>query len=41
MPRRLSALVIGNAAYVHGDPLRNATNDADDISQQLTTLVSR
>jgi len=38
MARRLSALVIGNAAYIHGDTLKNPTNDADDISRRLTNL---
>jgi len=38
MTRRLSALVIGNAAYIHGDALKNPTNDAEDVSRRLTNL---
>lgn len=38
MARRLSALVIGNAAYLHGETLPNPTNDADDVSKRLTKL---
>ena len=34
MTRRLTALVIGNAKYPD-DPLKNPTNDADDISAKL------
>lgn len=33
--RRLSALVIGNAAYISGGKLSNPTNDAEDIALQL------
>jgi len=35
MNRRLTALVIGNAAYTDAVPLRNPTNDAEDISARL------
>jgi hypothetical protein len=38
MARRLSALVIGNAAYVHGETLLNPVNDVVDISGRLTNL---
>jgi hypothetical protein len=35
MNRRLTALVIGNAAYTGTGPLKNPTNDADDIAAHL------
>jgi Caspase domain len=38
MARRLSAFVIGNAAYVHGEKLLNPVNDVGDISARLTNL---
>jgi len=33
--RKLTALVIGNAAYVHAGVLRNPVNDATDMSDSL------
>lgn len=38
MPRTLSALVVGNAAYSHTEVLGNPTNDADDLTAKLTLL---
>jgi len=38
MERNLAALVIGNSAYLHVDPLKNPTNDAEDISGKLSAL---
>ena len=35
MSRRLSALVIGNAAYVTVAELKNPANDAEDVAEQL------
>lgn len=35
MSRRLTALVIGNAAYEHAGVLTNPTNDAEDIAAKL------
>ncbi|MDB5990600.1 MAG: Peptidase caspase catalytic subunit p20 [Herbaspirillum sp.] len=35
MSRRLTALVIGNAAYEHAGVLTNPTNDAEDIATKL------
>ena len=35
MSRRLTALVIGNAAYQDGGDLRNPVNDAEDIAAKL------
>ncbi len=35
MSRRLTALVIGNAAYEHAGELKNPTNDAEDIAAKL------
>lgn len=35
MSRRLTALVIGNAAYENVRQLRNPTNDAEDVGRQL------
>src|SRR6266851_6130069 len=35
MNRRLTALVIGNGAYTDAGPLKNPTNDAEDISTRL------
>jgi len=35
MSRRLTALVIGNAAYEHAGVLTNPTNDAKDIAAKL------
>ena len=32
------ALVIGNSAYVHANPLPNPKNDAEDIAKKLTEL---
>jgi uncharacterized caspase-like protein len=37
MNRRLTALVIGNAAYVDAGPLKNPCNDAEDIAARLET----
>lgn len=37
LTRKLTALVLGNAAYTH-DPLSNAVHDAEDISECLKTL---
>lgn len=38
MARILSALVIGNAAYQNVSSLKNAVNDADDMSAKLNSL---
>jgi hypothetical protein len=38
MERNLAALVIGNSSYVFADPLRNPTNDAEDVSAKLVSL---
>jgi hypothetical protein len=38
MPRTLSALVIGNAAYSNTEALNNPTHDADDIAAKLMAL---
>ena len=35
---RRMALVIGNSAYLHTEPLRNPLNDADDVGAALTGL---
>ena len=35
MSRRLSALVIGNAAYETVAELKNPANDAEDVAEQL------
>lgn len=35
MNRRLAALVIGNGAYTDAGPLKNPTNDAEDIARRL------
>lgn len=35
MPRSLSALVIGNAKYVHAGKLRNSGHDAEDVAKVL------
>lgn len=32
------AMVIGNSAYIHANPLPNATNDASDIAARLTEI---
>jgi hypothetical protein len=37
MSRRLSALVIGNAAYEAVDELKNPVNDAEDVGAKLET----
>jgi uncharacterized caspase-like protein len=38
MERNLAALVIGNSSYVYAEPLRNPTNDAEDVSAKLVSL---
>lgn len=38
MSRRLTALVIGNAAYLGMGKLKNAANDAHDVAARLETL---
>src|SRR5208283_96619 len=38
MERNLAALVIGNSSYLFAEPLRNPTNDAEDISAKLVSL---
>ena len=38
MERNLRALVIRNSAYHHVDPLKNPTNDAEDVSGKLSAL---
>jgi hypothetical protein len=38
MELKLTALVIGNSTYENVDPLKNPTNDAEDISAKLTDL---
>jgi len=35
MNRRLTALVIGNAAYTDAGPIKNPTNDAKDVAARL------
>lgn len=35
MSRRLTALVIGNAAYEGSSKLKNPGNDADDVASKL------
>ena len=35
---RRTALVIGNSAYLHTEPLRNPLNDAEDVGAALTGL---
>ena len=35
MSRRLTALVIGNAAYEGSSKLKNSGNDADDVAAKL------
>lgn len=37
MKRSMSALVIGNGAYLNGGVLRNPVNDASDVSAKLTS----
>src|ERR1017187_5837221 len=38
MERNLAALVIGNSSYAFAEPLRNPTNDAEDVSAKLASL---
>ena len=38
MERKLTAFVIGNSTYLHVDALKNPTNDAEDISDKLSSL---
>ncbi|UPQ40655.1 caspase family protein [Providencia rettgeri] len=38
MQRRLSALIVGIAAYSNGAPLKNSVNDAEDIARALENL---
>jgi hypothetical protein len=38
MNRRLTALVIGNAAYTNAGKLKNPTNDAEDVAARLETF---
>ena len=40
MSRRLTALVIGNAAYPGPSKLKNPRNDADDIATQLDSVAA-
>jgi hypothetical protein len=37
LKRSMAALVLGNAQYAHGDPLKNAANDAVDVAAKLTS----
>src|SRR5260370_39834059 len=45
MAKRLTALVIGNGAYLQVAQLGNATNDADDVAEKLAargfTVIKR
>jgi hypothetical protein len=38
MERNLTALVIGNSTYQHVEALKNPTNDAEDVSNKLSSL---